>query len=159
VQSYAVPRIALDTDVVVAAMLGEGAASRLVGAVMEGQFEPLMGPALYAEHEAVLGRAALFERCRLSAKERAELFDIYLARCRWTRIYFLWRPNLQDESDNHLVELAVAGGAQAIVTRAIPGALNLYENAVKVTGAGFYDLAILTALSNHPASYQPEFRS
>ena len=33
------------------------------------------------------------------------------------RIYFLWRPNLRDESDNHLVELAVAGGAQAVVTR------------------------------------------
>jgi len=29
----------------------------------------------------------------------------------------LWRPNLRDESDNHLVELAVAGGAQAIVAR------------------------------------------
>ena len=28
-----------------------------------------------------------------------------------------WRPNLRDESDNHLVELAVAGGAEAIVTR------------------------------------------
>jgi len=39
------------------------------------------------------------------------------ARCRWTRIYFLWRPNLRDEADNHLVELAVAGGAQAVVTR------------------------------------------
>jgi len=138
VQSYAVPRIALDTDVVVAAMLGEGAASRLVGAVMEGQFEPLMGPALYAEHEAVLGRAALFERCRLSAKERAELFDIYLARCRWTRIYFLWRPNLQDESDNHLVELAVAGGAQAIVTRNkrdFRGAQLKFENLAVLTPA------------------------
>jgi len=33
------------------------------------------------------------------------------------RIYFLWRPNLRDEADNHLVELAVAGGAQAVVTR------------------------------------------
>src|SRR6266513_5375089 len=52
--------------------------------------------------------ARLFARCRLSAAEREELFDIYLARCRWTRIYFLWRPNLRDESDNHLVELAVA---------------------------------------------------
>jgi glutaredoxin-related protein len=31
-------------------------------------------------------------RCRLSAAERDELFDIYLAHCRWTRIYFLWRP-------------------------------------------------------------------
>ena len=32
-------------------------------------------------------------------------------------MYFAWRPNLRDESDNHLVELAVAGGARAIVTK------------------------------------------
>ena len=43
--------------------------------------------------------------------------DAYLALCEWTRIYFLWRPNLKDESDNHLVELAVAGDADFIVTR------------------------------------------
>ena len=131
-----VPRIALDTDVLVAAMLGAGAASRLVGAVLEGRFEPLMGPALYAEHEAVLARERLFSRCRLSAAEREELLDIYLARCRWTRIYFLWRPNLRDESNNHLVELAVAGGAQAIVTR----------NKRDFRGAelGFENLAVLT---------------
>lgn len=112
-----VPRIVLDTDVLVAAMLGAGAANRLLGAVLEGRFDPVMGPALFAEHEAVLGREALFGRCRLSAAERGELFDIYLARCRWTRIYFLWRPNLGDEADNHLVELAVAAGAQTVVTR------------------------------------------
>ena len=31
-------------------------------------------------------------------------------------VYFLGRPNLRDEGDNHVFELAVAGGAQAIVT-------------------------------------------
>ena len=135
-QSLPVPRIVLDTDVLIAAMLGEGAANRLVGAVLEGRFQPLMGPALYVEHEAVLGRAALFARCRLSAAEREEMFDIYAAACRWTRIYFLWRPNLRDESDNHLVELAVAGSAQAIVTR----------NKRDLRGAElkFDDLAVLT---------------
>lgn len=37
--------------------------------------------------------------------------------CRWTRIYYLWRPNLADESDNHVLELAVAGAADALITR------------------------------------------
>ena len=39
-----------------------------------------------------------------------------LAGCQWTRIYYGWRPNLRDESDNHLIEIAVAGGASRIVT-------------------------------------------
>ena len=110
-------RIVVDTDVLVAAMLGSGAANRLVGEVLQGRFEPVLSPALYAEHEAVLARDTLFRKCRLTVAEREELFDIYVARCRWTRIYFLWRPNLGDEADNHLVEVAVAGAAQAIVTR------------------------------------------
>jgi predicted nucleic acid-binding protein len=28
----------------------------------------------------------------------------------------LWRPNLQDEADNHLIELAIAAGAKYIIT-------------------------------------------
>lgn len=31
-------------------------------------------------------------------------------------MYYLWRPNLPDEADDHVVELAVAGAAGAIVT-------------------------------------------
>jgi len=45
------------------------------------------------------------------------LLNIFLATCSWTRIYYTWRPNAPDEGDNHLVELAVAGAAQRIVTR------------------------------------------
>ena len=33
------------------------------------------------------------------------------------RTAFRTRPNLPDEADNHLVELAVAGGARFVVTR------------------------------------------
>ncbi|MCX7171415.1 MAG: PIN domain-containing protein [Proteobacteria bacterium] len=53
----------------------------------------------------------------MSAKERDELFDVFLSFCQWTRIYYTWRPNLPDEADNHLIELAVAGGADFIVSR------------------------------------------
>ena len=35
---------------------------------------------------------------------------------RWITIYYGWRPNLPDEGDNHLIELAMAGSARAIVT-------------------------------------------
>lgn len=55
-------------------------------------------------------------RCPLSAHERDDLLDAFLAVCQWVRIHFVWRPNLPDEADNHLLELAVAGGAAAVVT-------------------------------------------
>ena len=88
-----------------------------MSACLRGEHAPLMGAALLTEYEDVLGRADLFQKCRLTAAEREELLDIFLATCRWTRIYFGWRPNLPDEGDNHLVELAVAGGANRIVTQ------------------------------------------
>lgn len=108
--------IVVDTKVFVGACLGTGASSRLVQACLERRFMPLMGAALLAEYEDVLARSSLFTKCRLGPAERSELLDIFLASCRWTRIYFGWRPNLRDEGDNHLVELAVAGGASHIVT-------------------------------------------
>ena len=37
--------------------------------------------------------------------------------CRWVSVHYLWRPNLPDEGDNHILELAVAGGAEIIVTQ------------------------------------------
>lgn len=37
------------------------------------------------------------------------------------KVYHLWRPNLPDEADNHLIELALAGGASTIVTNNLRG--------------------------------------
>lgn len=76
-----------------------------------------MGTALLSEYEDMLARDALWQLSPLTARERAELLDVLLGVCSWTRVYFGWRPNLPDEADNHLIELAVAGGAQVIVTR------------------------------------------
>ena len=45
------------------------------------------------------------------------MLDALLSVAEWTRIYYLWRPNLADEGDNHLLELAVAGRARYLVTR------------------------------------------
>ena len=108
--------IVVDTNVFVGACLGTGASCRVVEACLAQRFQPLMGAALLAEYEDVLARTPLFAKSRLNTVERGELLDIFLSTCRWTRIYYGWRPNLRDEGDNHLVELAVAGGASHIVT-------------------------------------------
>ena len=112
-----VKRVVIDTNIFLGACLGQGAAHHVLAACLRGQCLPLMGAALFAEYEDMLSRSELFETCRLNLDERNELLDIFLAVCDWTRIYFAWRPNLPDEADNHLVELAVAGGARFIVTR------------------------------------------
>jgi putative PIN family toxin of toxin-antitoxin system len=112
-------RIVVDTNVFVGVLLGSRVCADVLRICLEGRATPLMGTTLLAELEDVLGRAELWARSPLSAEERDELLDILLARCQWVRIFYGWRPNLPDEGDNHLVELAVAGGAAAIVTRNI----------------------------------------
>lgn len=110
-------KVVIDTNVFIGACLGQGACRAVIAACLEERLTPLMGVALLSEYEDVLSRDSLFVRSRLDAGEREELLNIFLAMCRWTRIYYGWRPNLRDEGDNHLVELAVAGGAEYIVTR------------------------------------------
>ena len=110
-------RIVVDTNVLLGACLGTGAANAVIAACLKGRCVPLMGNALFSECEDIFGRDDLFANCRLSRGERDELLDVFFACCEWTRVYYLWRPNLPDEADNHLVELAVAGGADFIVTR------------------------------------------
>jgi predicted nucleic acid-binding protein len=51
-----------------------------------------------------------------STEERRQVLAALAHVGRWVPIYYGWRPNLPDEADNHLIELAVAAGAAAIVT-------------------------------------------
>lgn len=107
----------IDTNVFVSAMMkAETAPRQVLRLCLSGQVRPLMGNALFAEYEAVLSRKALFHAAPLTEAERWQLLDAYMSVCRWVPIYYLWRPNLPDEADNHLVELALAGNAAWIVT-------------------------------------------
>ena len=110
-------RIVVDTNVLLGACLGIGAANAVIAACLRGRCVPLIGNALFNEYEDVFDRNDLFVKCKISRGERDELLEAIFACCEWTRVYYLWRPNLPDEADNHLVELAVAGGAEFIVTR------------------------------------------
>jgi putative PIN family toxin of toxin-antitoxin system len=107
----------VDTNVIVSAMSGSASANRAVLRVcLERKAQPILGEALFLEYEDVLARPRLMARSPLSPSERGQLLEAFLGICEWVNIYFGWRPNLADEDDNHLIELAVAGGAGWIVT-------------------------------------------
>ena len=94
----------------------EGASREVIRRCLLGEYDPLMSQALFLEHEAVLSRSDIMGHSRITAKERGAFWAAFASRCRWVRVYYLWRPNLPDEADNHLIELAVAGGAEIIAT-------------------------------------------
>ena len=107
----------MDTNVLVSAALSEGGAARAVlRRCLRREVAPLIGQALFTEYEDVFARDALFAKSTLTREDSEALLDAFLAVCRWTQVSYLWRPNLRDETDNHLVELAVAGAASAVVT-------------------------------------------
>lgn len=112
------PVIVVDTNVLLAALLrGGGCARAVLRACLQGHYQAVVGAALMAEYEDVMSRRALFTASSLNESERSELLDAFVCSARWVEVFYAWRPNLPDEADNHLIELAVAGQAQVIVTR------------------------------------------
>jgi len=76
----------------------------------------LLGNALFAEYENVSARLHILEKCPVSADDIQALMEAFCSVAEWVSMYYLWRPNLADEADNHLLELAAAGNAQWIAT-------------------------------------------
>ena len=110
-------RVVIDTNVFVSAIMAPAGAPRHVLRVaLRGEIVPVVGNALFREYEDVLSRGPLWEGSPLDRTEREELLDALMGVSQWIPVYFLWRPNLADEGDNHVLELAVAGGAGTIVT-------------------------------------------
>ena len=109
--------VVIDTSAFISALLASEGASRVILRLcLQKHYRPIMGAALFAEYEEIMGRERLFASCPITPSERMALFEAFMSVCRWTNIYFGWRPNLRDEGDNHLIELALAGGASMIVT-------------------------------------------
>ncbi len=137
-------RVVLDTNIIVGAMLREGGASRAVLRLcLEKQAQPVIGVALFSEMEDVLAREELFQASQLTPSERQELFAAYLSVTQWVPIYYTWRPNLRDEADNHVVDLAVAGNAEYIITQNVRDFVRMelqFPQLKQATAAEFLEL-------------------
>lgn len=109
--------LVIDTNVFVAALRsGGGAARQVLRRALAGQHVPVFGNALWLEYEDLLGRQALWADSAATEAERQAVLSALAKAGRWVSVSFGWRPNLPDEADNHLIELAVAANADAIVT-------------------------------------------
>jgi len=113
-------RIVIDTSVLISALIGSTGASReLIRLCLQGEYQPLMGNTLFLEYESVVLREEIITQCTLTKQEILILLDAFMSVCQWIDIYYLWRPNLRDEADNHLIELAIAGNAQIIANKSL----------------------------------------
>ncbi len=110
-------RLVLDTDVVVAGMRSPtGASAALLVAALESRLTLCANVALMLEYEAVCSRAAHRTAAGLTQKEIAIFLDAIAALVEPVETHFLWRPQLRDPADEMVLEAAVNGNAQAIVT-------------------------------------------
>ena len=110
-------RCVLDTDVIVAAMRSpSGASAALLRAVRHRRAMLLLSPALLLEYEATCQLAEHRLAAGLSATDVGHLLDGLVLLAEPVEAHFRWRPQLRDPGDEMVLEAAVNGRAQALVT-------------------------------------------
>ncbi len=110
-------KLILDTDVIVAAVLSERGASRqLLLRVMDGMHEGAISVPLILEYESVLKRPEHLKASGLSEDDVNVILDQVAESMEHVEMFYLWRPMLRDAHDDMVLETAVNGRADVIVT-------------------------------------------
>ena len=110
-------RVVLDTDVIVAALRSpRGASAAILRAATAGQVRLLSSVALVLEYEAKCTLPLHYEAAELSHTDALIFVDTVAALSEPVELHFFWRPQLRDPSDEMVLETAINGGADAIVT-------------------------------------------
>lgn len=94
-----------------------GASYQILLAVRLQKIKIALSVSLVMEYEAVLLRRGI-----IPSATKKELRDVIDALCRLghhQKIFYAWRPFLSDPNDDHVLELALAAGANYIITHNI----------------------------------------
>ena len=111
------PRVVLDSSVIVAGLRSRlGASNRLLELAAEGRLVALVTTALFLEYEEVLRRPEQRLATSMSDEDVAGFLAAFASAAEPVDVHFLWRPLLTDPDDELVLECAVNGGAEAIVT-------------------------------------------
>ena len=108
-------KIVIDTNVLFTALRSSrGASYKLVSLLPSGRFSITISVPLIIEYEDVLRRGKL--PASISEKDISDFLDFLCYVGYRQDIFFLWRPFLPGSSDDLVLEVAVAGGCDAIIT-------------------------------------------
>lgn len=88
-----VSNIVVDTSVFISALIGaKGPSRELIRRCLLGEYQPLMGTALFSEYEAVMGRKEILARCSLEQAEIDSLLAAFMSVAEWTKSTILGNP-------------------------------------------------------------------
>ncbi|MCA9623813.1 MAG: putative toxin-antitoxin system toxin component, PIN family [Myxococcales bacterium] len=107
--------VVLDTNVLVSAIRSRrGASFRVLSLVGAGYFDIAISVPLVLEYEDAMLRS--LSATNLGEDDIGAILDFVCSVARHQTIFYLWRPIARDPKNDMVAELAVAAGADAIVT-------------------------------------------
>jgi putative PIN family toxin of toxin-antitoxin system len=113
-------RVVLDTSVLVAGLPSRlGASNAVLALVAKQALKPLVTTALFLEYEEVLLRAEHRLVTSMSEADIAGFLAALASAAEGVEVHFQWRPQLGDPDDEMILEAAINGNADALVTHNI----------------------------------------
>jgi putative PIN family toxin of toxin-antitoxin system len=110
-------KFVFDTDVVTAAFRSPGGASaELLRMAARGDCDMAISVALLLEYEAVITREDHLLAAGQTAQDAQVLIDMIADFAQRVDIDYIWRPQTRDPGDEMVLETAINGQADAIVT-------------------------------------------
>lgn len=110
-------RVVLDTNVLVAASRSRrGASFALLSLLRQGRFTALSSVPLMLEYEAVLKRPEHLAVGGRTVAMTDAFLDALCLRMEPVHLHYLWRPSSRDPADDMVLETALNGRADRLIT-------------------------------------------
>jgi putative PIN family toxin of toxin-antitoxin system len=114
-------RVVVDTSIVVAGLrTRSGAGNAVLRLIASRRLVALATPPLFLEYEDVLKRPEQLLAHGLEPEDIDEFLAEFAALVEPIEVHFLWRPQTRDANDEMVLEAAINGRADALVTYNIP---------------------------------------
>ncbi|VFM97999.1 MAG: putative toxin-antitoxin system toxin component, PIN family [Candidatus Kentron sp. G] len=117
INDMSIHRVVLDTNIPVAASRScLGASFALLRALRNGRYRALVSVPLMLEYEAVLHRPEQLAASGRNAAQTDAFLDALCLCIEPVQLHYLWRPQLRDPADEMVLETALNGHADALIT-------------------------------------------